>query len=312
MFFLNLKKSLFKVYLCFLILVYPVTSFSYEKISLWGTEAEAGSYKSIDFSKNNAVKNRAVKKVISPELIYIPPKGKSNHSAILIVPGGGFSYIMMDAEGINVAKKMSNHGYSSFILIYRLPHDGDINARDDSFSDVQRALRLIRFKADYYAINKQSIGVMGFSAGGYLAANLSNNFDKKYHDAVDDIDKVTARPDFSALIYPVISLKDGITHKGTRSALIGKNAGEQTIEEYSQELLVTKETPPTFIVHALDDGVASSKNSVLLFNAINKNKINVEMHLFHQGGHGFSIGSANKGAIKYWPEMFFNWQQAIK
>ncbi|WP_345827585.1 alpha/beta hydrolase [Pantoea sp. BRR-3P] len=293
-----------------LFLLYLPAVFANKEIPIWPNEM-SGNNKFINFSKNPASNNRAVTNVDSPEMFYVPPTGKNNHSAVLIIPGGGFSYIMKDLEGLDVAKILSQKGYSSFVLIYRMPHDGSDVNRNNAFADVQRAMRLIRANAANYHIAPNQIGVMGFSAGAFLAANVSNNPDVTNYPAADEQDKVSARPDFTALIYPVLSLKDGITHVGTRAAMYGKAISPEVIEQNSQEDRVTANTPPTFLAQALDDGTASPQNALRMFDALRKNKVKVELHLFQQGGHGFGTAQKQNIPAKNWPTLFSDWQASL-
>lgn len=314
----TIKRSLMNspvfVFLIGFFLFFPaffVSATPYQEIPL-RADSDGKRYDYMNFSKQPGVLNRAVNKVYSPAMVYVPPTGKSNHTAVLIIPGGGFSYIMLDYEGINVAQALSKKGYSSFILAYRMPRKGDATLRDESFSDVQRALRLIRSRAKEFSLNSNSIGVMGFSAGGYLAANLSNRFADSYGEASDAVDKISARPDFSALIYPVVSLEKNYTHSGTKTALLGSSNDQALIQRYSQEYLITQETPPTFIVHALDDRVASPQNSIRYFESLNKNKVKAELHLFQAGGHGFSVNKKDNIPSDSWVNLFTLWQHALK
>lgn len=294
-----------------LFLLYLPAAFANKEIPIWPNEV-SGNNKFINFSKNPAINNRAVTNVDSPEMIYVPPAGKNNHSAVLIIPGGGFSYIMQDAEGLDVAKVLSRKGYSSFVLIYRMPHGGTEINRNNAFSDVQRAMRMIRGNAANYHVAPNQVGVMGFSAGAFLAANISNNPDAAYYSAVDAQDTLSARPDFTALIYPVLSLKDGVTHVGTRAAMYGKEVSQTVIDQNSQENRVSPNTPPTFLAQALNDGTASPNNSLLMFDALRKNKVKVEMHLFQQGGHGFGTGEKKNIPAKNWLTLFSDWQASLE
>lgn len=301
-------KSVFLSTLIFLI--YLPNVFANKEIPIWPNEV-SGNNSFINFSKNLADNNRAVTKVTSPEMIYVAPGGKNNHSAVLIIPGGGFSYIMEDLEGLDVAKVLSKKGYSSFVLLYRMPQGGSEVKRNDAFADVQRAMRLIRANADHYQIAANQIGVMGFSAGAYLAANVSNDPDASNYPAKDDQDKVSARPDFAALIYPVLSLKDGVTHNGTRAAMYGKDISDDIKQRYSQEDRVSPHTPPTFLAQALNDGTASPQNTLRMFDALRKNKVPVELHLFQLGGHGFGIVKKQNIPAKNWPTLFSDWQASL-
>lgn len=293
-----------------LTVIWLPAAFASQEIPIWPHEAP-GNNKFINFSKNPAVNNRAVTQVDNPQMIYVPAAGKNNHSAVLIIPGGGFSYIMKDLEGLDVAKVLSQKGYASFILIYRLPRDGSDDNRNHAFADAQRAMRLIRANAAHYNVAADRIGVMGFSAGAFLAANLSNNPDETTYPATDAQDQTSARPDFSALIYPVVSLKDGVTHPGTRAALYGKSLSPQLIEQNSQEDRVTGRTPPTFLVQALNDGTASPQNALRLFDALRKNNVPTELHLFQQGGHGFGTGMKQNLPVKNWLTLFSDWQSSL-
>ena len=228
-------------------ILYLPVAFANQEIPIWPHE-NLGNNTFINFSKNAASNNRAVTNVNSSEMIYVPAVKKNNRSAVLIIPGGGFSYIMQDLEGLDVAKVLSQQGYASFVLIYRLPQGGSAEKRNNAFADVQRAIRLIRAKATQYRVAPDQIGVMGFSAGAFLAANLSNNPDADNYPATDAYDKIAARPNFTALVYPVLSLQNGVTHPGTRAAMYGKDLSPEIIEQNSQENRVSGDTPPTFLV----------------------------------------------------------------
>lgn len=308
--FPNVSIVKFLAFLLCALVFYSQMSSANEDIPIW-PGANSGKNKVVDFSKNSTVPNRAITRVSSPNFIYVPPKVHNNHTAILIVPGGGFSYIMKDLEGLRVADYLSQRGYSSFVLIYRMPKGGSDENRNNAFSDVQRSLRKIRSMSVNNEISINKVGVMGFSAGAYLAANVSNKPNENYGHNNDAIDRLSARPDFTALIYPVISMKTGITHQGTRQALYGKSTSQQIGNEFSQENLVSKQTPPTFIAQALDDKVASPQNSLLMFDALRKMRVNVELHLFHEGGHGFSTGAGKTTPVSDWLDLFCKWQQSI-
>jgi acetyl esterase/lipase len=215
---------------------------------------------------------------------------------------------MEDSEGLDVAEVLAKKGYSCFVLLYRMPQGGSDARRTEAFADVQRAMRVIRSMAAQYKIATNKIGVMGFSAGGYLAANISNNPDANNYSATDGHDKVSARPDFTVLMYSVLSLKDGITHNGTRAALYGNNISDTIKQRYSQDAMVSAKTPPTFIAHALNDTTVVPQGSQLMFEALRKNKVLVEMHLFQSGVHGFGIAQNRELSVRNWPAMFSDWQ----
>ncbi|WP_413560415.1 alpha/beta hydrolase [Bdellovibrio sp. HCB209] len=292
-------------------LIYLPSAFAYTRLPIWPSKVVSGTNTVTDFSKDPAVKNRAVTNVESPEIIHVPPVGKSNQSAILIIPGGGYSYIMEDSEGLNVAEFLAKKGYTCFVLLYRMPKGGSDARRTEAFADVQRAMRVIRSMASQYKIATNKIGVMGFSAGGYLAANISNNPDANNYSATDGHDRASARPDFTVLMYSVLSMKDGITHNGSRSALYGNNLSDSNKQRYSQDAMVTAKTPPTFIVHALNDSTVVAQGSLAMFEALRKNKVLVEMHLFQSGTHGFGIAQNRELSVRNWPNLFSDWQSFL-
>lgn len=233
---------------------------------------------------------------------YLPEKGKANGAAIVVCPGGGYSGLASDHEGKAIAQEFTKIGVTAFLLKYRLPND-DIMA-DKSIGplqDAQMAIYTVRKNAAEWNINPSKIGIIGFSAGGHLASTEGTHFDKL---VIEDKENISVRPDFMMLIYPVISFGE-YAHVGSRENLIGKNPSAEQLELYSNEKQVTANTPPTFLVHAEDDTVVPVQNSLLFYDALLKNKVKAEMHLFQEGGHGFGMNnSKNKGK---WFEWAASW-----
>ena len=227
-------------------------------------------------------------------------------TAVIICPGGGYGILAASHEGSDVARVFNSWGITAFVLKYRLPDDSImINKETGPLQDAQRALQLVRQNAKQWDIDPARIGIMGFSAGGHLAATASTHFNKP---VIDNPGNISLRPDFSLLIYPVISFTDSLTHMGSRNNLIGKDASPEKIKEYSNELLVNEQTPPAFLVHAIDDGGVKKGNSVQYYEALQRNKVPAEIHLYPQGGHGF--GMNNKTTADSWMERLKSWFKA--
>jgi acetyl esterase/lipase len=244
--------------------------------------------------------------------VLLPAKRSANGKAVLICPGGGYEGLAYDWEGTDIAKLLNSKGIAGIVLKYRLPDSESFT--DQSvvpLQDAQRALRMIRYHAKEWNIESDKIGVMGFSAGGHLASTLGTHFTMKTNTRSDAIDALSARPDFMILIYPVISMKKIITHEGSRNELLGEGPSLKLIDEYSNELHVKSNTPPTFIVHATDDTSVPVENSIGFYLALKQKGIPVEMHIYPDGGHGFSLALDNK-YLNTWPQRLFDWLDRIK
>lgn len=245
-----------------------------------------------------------VSKVSEPTLaIFLADKEISNGTAVVICPGGGYSHLAMNKEGYKIAKWFNSIGISAFVLKYRLP--SDLIMKDKSIGplqDAQESIRILRRNAVKWQINPNKIGVIGFSAGGHLASTLSTHYAEKVYEVVDTI---SARPDFSILMYPVISMQSEITHKGSKKSLLGDNPSVEMVGLYSNEKQVNSQTPKTFLVHATDDKTVAVENSINYYLALKQNKVAVEMHIYENGGHGFGLGV--EGTNANWPKACENW-----
>ncbi len=248
-----------------------------------------------------------IKDVSVPTItMYKTGHPSARRTAVIICPGGGYGILAASHEGSDVAQVFNSWGITAFVLKYRLPDDSImINKETGPLQDAQRALQLVRQNAKQWDIDPTRIGIMGFSAGGHLAATASTHFNKP---VIDNPDNISLRPDFSLLIYPVISFTDSLTHIGSRNNLIGKDASPEKIKEYSNELQVNEQTPPAFLVHAIDDGGVKKGNSVQYYEALQRNKVPAEIHLYPQGGHGF--GMNNKTTSDSWMERLKSWLKA--
>ena len=238
--------------------------------------------------------------------VYLPPKEKATGTAVVICPGGGYGINAIKHEGIDVAELLVSKGIAAFVLKYRLPNDKTMKDKSiGPLQDAQQAIRIVRQRAKEWNVNPTRIGIAGFSAGGHLASTAGTHFQKTL---VNNPDNVSVRPDFMILLYPVISFTDDIGHIGSRTNLIGKSPSPEMIRQYSNELQVTKETPPTFLMHAGDDEVVKVENSLRFYEALNNNKVSAELFVFPKGGHGF--GLVNPTSPDRWMDRCLDWMKS--
>lgn len=233
---------------------------------------------------------------------YLPAKGKANGAAIVVCPGGGYSGLANAHEGMAICQEFNKIGVTAYLLKYRLPSDDIMVDRSiGPLQDAQMAILTVRKNAKEWGINPAKIGIIGFSAGGHLASTEGTHFDKP---VIENKENISLRPDFMMLIYPVISFGEQ-AHVGSRENLVGKTPSAAQVDLYSNEKQVTANTPPTFLVHAQDDNVVPVQNSLMFYDALLKNKVKAEMHLFQEGGHGFGmVNSKNKDK---WFDWAANW-----
>ncbi|HEY6082044.1 MAG TPA: alpha/beta hydrolase, partial [Chitinophagaceae bacterium] len=209
---------------------------------------------------NKEVDTIAVNVSVPTLSVFLPPEGSANGTAVIICPGGGYHALLVNWEGSRIARAFNKSGVTAFVLKYRLP--SDVTMTDKSvgpIEDAQEAIKMVRQQAAKWQINPKRIGIMGFSAGGHLAAMAGTRFD---HNFIENKEGISLRPDFMLLIYPVISFTDSIGHIGSRGFLLGPSPSAAQIRFYSNELQVTRQTPPAFLAQATDDKVVSSKNSL--------------------------------------------------
>ena len=246
-----------------------------------------------------------ISKVSVPDItIFKPRHPDKNRPAVVICPGGGYAVLAYNLEGTTVAKIMNSWGITAVVLKYRLPSDEIMKDKTTGpLQDAQRALQYVRENAAELNVNPNMIGIMGFSAGGHLASTASTHFDQAY---ISNPLNTSMRPDFSILGYPVISFSDSLTHMGSRNNLIGKNPSKEMIEKFSNELQVNEKTPPTFLVLASDDQTVKPGNSIEYYEALLRNKVPAEMHIFQNGGHGFGTHLLAKNN---WMDMLKNWME---
>jgi len=240
--------------------------------------------------------------------IYLPPSEKSTGAAVVIIPGGGYGAIAYTHEGTDIAKEFNAFGVAAFVLKYRLPSDKTMTDKTiGPLQDAQQAIKTIRMRAAEWRIDAAKVGILGFSAGGHLASTAGTQFSKA---VIENKENTNLRPDFMVLIYPVISLSDSLMHKGSRDNLLGPNPSESQIRQYSNDLQITAQTPPTLLVHAGDDKGVKVGNSIKFYEGLIRNGVPAEMHLYPTGGHGF--GQVPGRTPDRWTDRVHHWLKAIK
>ncbi len=251
--------------------------------------------------------------VTQPTLtVILPPANKANGTAVIICPGGGYFILAAEHEGTDVAKKFTEWGVTAFVLKYRLP---SAETMDDPtigpLQDAQRAIQYIRENAKIWQIEPKQIGIMGFSAGGHLAASAAVHFDQAF---IPNPLKTSLRPDFVVLAYPVISFSEEIGHKGSREKLLGKEADPAKVKYFSLETQVTKKTPPVFLMHAKDDKGVKVDNTLQFAEALEKAKVKHDTYLYEKGGHGFGLKNPTSDVdwMKYVKEWMFGMDLILK
>ena len=239
----------------------------------------------------NGAPNAAGKEAIDIPTITLYPASKetTTGSAIIVFPGGGYSHLSEIKEGSDVAKWLNSLGIAAFVVKYRL---GMKYHQPNQLLDAARAIRIVRGRAKEWNIDANRIGILGFSAGGHLASTLGTHFDAGKPDAKDEVERVSSRPDLMILLYPVITMGE-FTHNGSKLNLLGENPTTEMIKQYSNELQVTKDTPPTFIAHSTADPAVPIENSLMFAESLRKAKVPFELHFYEQGPHGFGLAPTN-------------------
>ena len=239
--------------------------------------------------------------------IYLPAAPQATGAGIVVCPGGGYSGLAIDHEGHQVARLLTSRGIAAFILKYRL---GPRYHHPAMQQDVLQAIRYVRWNADEFGIRKDRIGVMGFSAGGHLASTAATLFDAGRPSTAAPIDAVSSRPDFAVLVYPVITMNQASTHKGSQRNLLGDSPAPELLARLSTDKHVTAQTPPTFLFHTNEDAGVPAENSVQFYLALRKAGVPGELHIFQKGAHGVGLAPAIP-ALRVWPELLFTWMEGL-
>lgn len=275
------------------------------ELALWGDTTlaanEIGNYE----DRSNDRLNRWLTGVEHPVVsVYRPEEGAATGAAVVVFPGGGYGGHAIDKEGHFVAEWLAERGVVAMVVPYRC--GGGERRHPAPLADARRAVRLVRSHAADWGVDPAKIGVMGFSAGGHLAATASTLFDGKLEGIDDSLGDVSARPDFSILVYPVLSMRPGVTHGGSRQNLIGADADEALTAQMSADEQVTANTPPALLIHSIDDGAVPVANSQRYYDACREHGVPVEMHLYETGGHGYGMWAAG-GSVAAWPAVLEGW-----
>ncbi len=250
--------------------------------------------------------DRMLQGITRPRLDIFRP-AKPNGAAVILAPGGGYRYVVIDKEGYELARWLKDRGVTVYVLFYRQPGDGWANGSDVPLADAQRAVRLVRSRAAVDQIDPARVIFGGFSAGGQVATSLLTRFDAKACAPVDSTDQLSARPDALAAIYPVVSMDPAIAHAVSREKLIGANPDAARERLYSPELNVRADQPPLWLLHAEDDSVVKVENSVRLREATRAVGAPCEAHFFERGEHGFGLMRTAGLPVAIWPELLWNW-----
>ncbi len=280
-------------------------------VPLW--EGDPPNYKETGevtiWDTSDIVRVRLVQK---PDIaVFLPSKKNATGEAVVICPGGGYGILAYDWEGSDIARWLNSEGIAAFVLKYRLPGSkSNIVPHKSPLMDAQRAMRMVRAHAEQWNIDPGKIGIMGFSAGGHLASTLSTHYDAGDPSSADPIEQQSCRPDFSVLVYPVISFTGEFSHSGSRRSLLGENADPELVRYYSNELQVTGDTPPAILIHSDDDAGVPVENSIVYYEALRANQVSSELHIYPYGGHGYSL-AIGQGHLSTWPDRVIEWIKYI-
>jgi acetyl esterase/lipase len=277
-------------------------------IPLWSSNMP--NYQEVEEEEilKNASSTEHYKLVTKPDIsVFLPSNNNRTGQAVLVIPGGGYQAIVHIWEGEDIAKWLNSNGIVAIVLKYRLPNaKNNIVSHKSPLLDASRAMKIIKDNAEEWHIDKNNIGVMGFSAGGHLASTLGTHYDKDENRQFDKIDSISSRPDFMVLMYPVITMDVRFTHMGSRNNLLGENPSPELVDYYSNEKQVSETTPPTMIFHCTDDAVVPVENSTAFYKALQEKNIDSEMHIFQHGKHGFALANG-KGHLELWKSLCKDW-----
>ncbi|MGR3811008.1 alpha/beta hydrolase [Jiulongibacter sp. NS-SX5] len=283
----------------FLILGLFDSSFAQQIIPLYAGEVINSKQHSV---KETGQNNGVLRGVTVPTLeVFRPENQKENAAAVLVIPGGGYSVVVYQGEGIQIAKALNEQGLVACVLKYRLPSDETmIDKKYGPVQDAQQALKIMRENAEAWGLNNSKIGVMGFSAGGHLASTLATHYDTSF---IENKNKISLRPDFQILVYPVISFKEELTHSGSKNKLLGERPSAADVLFFSNEEQIKPDAPMAYLTHTADDNVVDVNNSIEYFQKLRLQNTPVEMHIYPEGNHGFIFKHPG------WMTPLFDWMK---
>lgn len=293
--------------------------FAQEKVYLWPKKTGPGSEKLKIEQKEEErgggnVHERIISGVTQPYFeVYKPEESSSKQTGILIIPGGAYQRVVYDKEGLHYVKAYTDAGYTCFVLLYRTPNDPHKDKETVSLADAQRAMRIIRARAQEFGVRQDKIGVLGSSAGGHVASTLVERHDEAVYKQQDSIDRApdkswtNARPNFQMLVYPVITMQDGLCHEGSRTNLLGSGATQEQKDAYSSEKHVKKGDPIAWLCCAINDKSVNPEGNVIPYwSALRSADVRAELHVFPASGHGFGVMGAS-GTARQWQALSINW-----
>ncbi|MCP9221211.1 alpha/beta hydrolase [Erythrobacter sp. LQ02-29] len=259
----------------------------------------------VERSTDTGIRDRAMSGISNPRMLVVRAR-QPNGGALVVIPGGGYRHIVVDKEGLETARWAAENGLTAFVLFHRLPGEGWADRANVPSRDAQRAVRLARDQAGRYRFDPARIAMIGFSAGGHVAAEASVNA-AGAAAPVDAADREDCTPACTALLYPVISMREPLAHAGSRRLLLGERPTAAAENAHSPDRNVSGNAPPFFLAHAEDDGAVSVQNTLAMRDALKAKGIAVDTHLFAEGGHGFGMRRIDRGALSLWPQMFLAW-----
>jgi acetyl esterase/lipase len=282
----------------------PALADDWEEIALWpGKPPGKGGVAGPEKLGDSGAGYGALSNISIPRMrVYRP--AIANGAAILVCGGGGYFRIQLWKESTPIARWLQQRGFTVFELIYRLPNDGWEGSAP--FMDAQRAMKILRSKAAEFGIDSKQIGIMGFSAGGHLAGFTALQPQRPLYAGSDSYEKASARPDFSVLLFPVVSLRKPYDTTRTRREIVGKSPSAEAENAWSLDTYASADAPPTIIFASADDRTTPPGHGMLLFKKLNAAGASAELHLFRDGGHGWGLGSPDQ-VLSQWPEMFVKW-----
>jgi len=290
----------------FLLITYAIYSNAQEVIKLWPDNIpfSNGTIGEEEISDRGRVRN-----IQDPTItVYLPEKEEATGAAVVICPGGGYWLLAIEHEGHDVARWFNEFGVAGIVLKNRLPTSDNItNKSEVAMTDAMRAVRIARARAEDWNIEIDKIGIMGFSAGGHLASTVGTHFDYGVLDSPDPMQHYSSRPDFMILIYPVINMYEEFMHSGSMRNLLGKNPSRDQMLRFSNDLMVTEDTPPTILIHSTDDSGVPVANSIKFYEALKKHDVSAELHIFNSGRHGYGLGRDDGTSHNLWPEICEAW-----